>query len=199
MANNIQFTLLKYDANSALLNSFFALRFKVYSEYKLSYYFSSNPTNWDKSPGANFLLLRDSISGEVLGGRRFIIHPPDSDVETYCERNTGKSMAQMLPSLDTNKLYYAEFGSLAFDKQIRGSGLSKLMYQKSFELMQDRNIDFIISNPLKANAARLENAARENGAKQIIWRPDLPSIEDGDHDPTLFVSFKPPTELDLSV
>jgi hypothetical protein len=104
----------------------------------------------------------------------------------------------MLPHINTNNLLYAELGSLCFAEQIRGIGLLDEFYRESFKFLKDLDIDFIVSSPVKTNCKNLQNAALKNGIEQIVWRTDIRTIEDGDSDPTIFMSYKNANILPLT-
>ena len=195
--DDIEFVWTKYDPEHELLNQYFVLRHNVYREFDLDYYYKPEPTGWDRTEFSFFLLLVNKHTKQTVGGRRFIIHKPGADNITYIEANTRTKAKDMLPNLDTKNMCYAESGALCFHKSIRGIGADVPMYKMSFEKMREMEVDFMMSSPVPHNMPKIEAAAKANGIKQIVWREDLPSLEDGDEDPTMFMSFKTQDELDL--
>lgn len=195
---DIDFQFIPYEPNHALLREYFQLRYEVYQSYNLTYYYKPESTRWDRKDYNMFLLLVDKNSGKVVGGRRFMIHEPNTKAMLYLEQNTHHNMDEMLTHLDTDKLRYVESGALCFGPTIRGIGADKPMYNLSFNLMRDMNVDVMISSPVPTNRDKIERNAEENGIKQVVWRQDIVSIDDGDRDPTMFMSFKTEDELNLT-
>ena len=196
---DIEYVWREYSPESDLLKQYFTLRYNVYREFDLDYYFKPEPTGWDRTANSFFLLLVNKHNKQVVGGRRFIAHEPGADNLTYIEANTRTKMKDMLPHLDTKQLRYVESGALCFAKVIRGIGADVPMYKMSFNKMREMEVDVMMSSPVPHNRPKVEAAAKANDIKQIVWRDDLPSIEDGDGDPTMFMSFQTQDELDLRV
>lgn len=195
---DIEYVWTKYDPDHAQLTEYFILRYNVYREFDLDYYFKPEPTGWDRTKHTMFLLLVNKYTKKTVGGRRFIIREPGGENIVYIEANTRTRMKNMLPHLaDTSQLHYVESGALCFHKSIRGVGADIEMYKQSFAWLQEIDADFVMSSPVPHNMPKIEKAALANGIKQIVWRDDLPSVEDGDGDPTMFMSFKTESELDL--
>jgi hypothetical protein len=195
--SDIDFQIHKFSADNDALAQYFQLRYDVYNSFNMPYYAKPTSTRWDRHPDTRFLLLVNKKTSETIGGRRFIIHQPNSKTGIYSEENTGFTIEEMLPHLPANSMRYAELGSLCFSPAIRGIGAAEKMYKKTFEYMRKKEVDFIVSNPITANYERLKNAALANGVQQFICRNDLLSVEDGDDEPTVFFSFKTASELNL--
>lgn len=196
--SDIEFRIEKYTPENEHLSQYFQLRFDVYNSFNMPYYAKPTSTRWDRHPDTRFLLLIDKNSDEVVGGRRFIIHEPDSSTGIYSEENTGFTISEMLPHLKTKTMRFAELGALCFGPKIRGIGAAEKMYAETFKYMREIEADFIVSNPITANYERLKNAGTANGIQQFVCRNDLLSVEDGDDEPTVFMAFKTPDQLNLT-
>lgn len=179
------------------LNEYFTLRKQVYSEFGLDYYNNDKPTRYDRHPETIFMLIYDKEKGSILGGRRIMVHLPFSLTKIYAEINSKILTEYMLPHLDTEIYKYCELGSLCLHKALRGTEASAELYKKTFEYIKEEEFDFIVSNPVPHNTRRILEEAHKSGIKQFIWRTDIKAIIDGDNDPTLFMSFKKPSELNL--
>ena len=195
---DIEIVIRKYSDDSELLKQYFKLRYEVYHSYNLSYYYKPEATRWDRKDYNFFMLLLDKNTNKVMGGRRFMVHEPNTEDLLYLEINTHHTMQEALPHLDTEQMRYVESGALCFDAPIRGIGAHIPMYKKSFDMMREMEVDFMISSPVPTNRQKIEESARENGIQQIVWRQDVISIEDGDNDPTMFMSFKTEDQLNLT-
>ena len=196
--SDIDFRVEQFSPENDLLKQYFQLRYDVYNSYNMYYYAKPTSTRWDRHPDSRFLILVNKKTGKVVGGRRFIIHQPDSETGIYSEENTGFQIEEMLPHIPANDMRFAELGSLCFAPELRGTGASEEMYRRTFEYMREVEVDFIVSNPVTSNYERLRTAALANGIKQFVRRDDLLSFEDGDDEPTVFMSFKTEAELPLN-
>ncbi len=196
--SDIDWRIEKFSPENDVLEQYFQLRFDVYNSFNMPYYAKPTSTRWDRHPDTRFLILVNKNTGKTVGGRRFIIHNPNSRSEIYSEENTGFTIDEMLPHLNVQTMRYAELGALCFGPEIRGTGASAQMYKKTFEYMREIETDFIVSNPITANYERLRMAGEANGMKQFVCRNDLLSVEDGDDEPTVFMASKTSEELNLS-
>lgn len=130
-----------------------------------------------------------------MGGRRIVIHEPNSKTKLSTESTIPKpTIAEMLSHLPVEQMRYAELGGFCLDTKHRGGGYSKELYRITFEVTNALEIDFLVTESVPSNLARTISAACDNGAQQIIPRPEI-RTNDGDEDFRLFLSWK--TEEDL--
>ena len=190
----LHYRITAFSAKDEGLQQYFLLRHETFRKFGMDYYRPA-PDVYDRQPSTRFILLEDK-QGNVLGGRRILIHQPRSATRLKTEDTVALSLRAMLPHLDLDALRYAELTSLALADATRGLGIGQEIYDVTFDFCRDEQVDFIVGEVVPTNIRGFIEAAKRGGAKQIMPRPDQRSI-DGDEDFRLFVSFHGPEILQL--
>jgi hypothetical protein len=180
----------------SLLDRYFDMRARVYTAEGMDYYDPQKPvTPYDEYPTTVFIV--PTLDGEVMGGRRIVIHEPNSKTKLSTESTIPEpTIAEMLSHLPVEKMRYAELGGFCLDTEYRGRGYSKGLYKATFDVTKALKIDFLVTESVPKNIARIIAAACENGAQQVIPRPDILTI-DGDEDFRLIFSMETEKKLPL--
>ena len=170
------------------------LRHDVFTEHGMDYY-TPELDAFDRHPDTMFIVILDP-QDRVVGGRRMLVHEPGKPTKLKTEDFIDMSIKDMMPHLDISPMRYAELGGLAFDASIRKGKLSEEMYRRTFELSREIGCDFLVAELTPTNIQLFTNAARKNGAAQIVFRTDQVSNV-ADKDFRIFVSFKSEKKLPL--
>jgi len=174
------------------LSKYINLRYEIFTSLNRPHY-TPEPESYDLYDDTSFIYFVDK---EVLGGRRIVLHKPNSNTKLKTEQSILKPISKVYPYLNTENLTYAELGGLCFHPSIQGQNLSQKLYELTFVMLQQLDCDFFIAETVPENTDRMIKNAQLNGVKQIVQKPEDTS-EDGFHDYRIFMSFKEKSELDL--
>ena len=198
---NSEYPALRYlpfdfsDDNATLIPAYCQLRVQLYEAEGMDYYTPSPITIYDKLPTTIFII--PVLNGEVIGGRRIVIHEPGSNTKFSTEATIpNPTIPQMLSHLNVKAMRYAELGGICIRPDCRGKGYAEEMYRITFEIVNALDIAFMVTEAVPTMLARIIREAKKNGAKQIIPRPDFRTI-DGDEDFRTFISFRSEAKLPL--
>lgn len=191
---SLSYRVLAFTPGDAGLAAYFQLRAQVFRSYGMEYY-KDGADAYDKHPDTRFILL-ENREGELLGGRRILVHEPFSGTRLKTDETILTPLTEMLSHLDTEKLRYAELTSLALSEKARGLGLGAEMYDVTFAFCHKIKADFVVVEAVPTNIRAFVAAATRAGARQITPHPEVRSI-DGDEDFRIFASFHAESELPL--
>ncbi len=198
IANDYQYNLSSFDPFNPSLISYAKLRREVYEANNLPYYShgdSNGFCDYDKNPYNKFVIGTHKETRKVVGGIR--INISSSKYRLRVEDNTNKSLPEMLPHLDLAGLSYAEFGALAVSPTHQKKGVAKAIYSIAYDYIKTNGFAVVLADLVPSNVYSYAKAAEENGATQIVYRPDLVGLEDGSKDEIMMVSFMSREKLPL--
>ena len=175
------------------LKKYVKARYDVFTNSGRTHY-NGEIESYDSHDDTSFVYFVENE--EVVGGRRIILHTPNSGMKLKTEDSVALSIAEVYPNLNTESLTYAELGGLFFHPIIQKQNLSAKMYELTFIMLQQLNCDFFVAEAVPENMDRVIRHAKLNNVKQIVPQPEHKSI-DGFGDYRIFMSFKDKTELNL--
>lgn len=158
-----------------LIQAYFDIRGEVFLNDHNDDIYIPGADKWDKHPDTIFIVAidKDGDTERVVGGRRIIVHRPDSALRLSLEERRGAYLSGIVPHLDLTNISYGEVGGLAFDRSIRGDGLGAStlfgIYRKTLEIAAQADVPLLfIAAVGDRNLARNERFYKRSGTNFAV-------------------------------
>lgn len=191
---DLSYHIVSYSPGSKQVAEYITLRRDVFRAYGMPYYRKA-ADKFDLKYTTRFILVLNK-SGEVVAGRRILVHEPHSQTRLKTDDTIIVSLQKMLPHLPLDELHYAELTSLVVGPKAKGRGLSEELYDVTFQYCRRMKMNFLVVEAVPTNIRAFLAAAKRHDCKQIVPRTEARSI-DGDEDFRIFVSFHTEEQLPM--